>query len=267
MNRQNKSRIESFAKSGYVAKGMVYILVGVLTAMFAFGIGGEKASNTDALYQVKEFPGGSLLLGILATGLAGYALWRLTQAIKDTENKGTDAKGIGRRLAYAFSGLLYGSLAFLAFKIGLGNETSSGGSGSREKSVLSELLDHQYGKWVAIAIGLITIGNGLNQLRKAITSSFLKDVKGLPRDRFNFLKKAGQAGFAARGVVFCIIGFLFVRAAWRQNPQGAEGTEGAFTFLQTSPFGNVLLAIVAIGLVGYGIFMFVQAKYSDISID
>jgi hypothetical protein len=158
-------------------------------------------------------------------------------------------------------------MAFLAFKIGTGSETNNGGSRGREQSVATELLSQPFGKYLAIVIGLLTIGNGIYQLSKAVKASFMKDVTGLPSDKYNMLKKAGQAGFAARGIVFSIIGFIFVRAAWQQRPQDAEGTEGAFTFLQSSPFGNVLLAVVAIGLIGYGIFMFVQAKYSDISMD
>ncbi|RNI29104.1 DUF1206 domain-containing protein [Rufibacter latericius] len=266
MNGQRKHEIESLAKAGYVAKGIVYILVGALTAMSALGMGGKKASNSDALLQVKSFPGGSFLLGILAVGLLGYALWRFIQAIKDTENKGSDSKGMLKRIGYAISGLLYGSLAFVAFKMATGDGGGSGGGGSREKDMLSTLLDKPFGKYMAIIIGLIIIGKGLNQLYKGITASFMKDVTGLPRDRFDVLKKAGQAGFSARGIVFGIVGFLFVKAAWLQQPNKAGGTESAFSFLQTSPFGNLLLAIVALGLIGYGIFMFVQSRYSNISI-
>src|SRR5688500_7214541 len=112
MNPQRKHWIENLAKAGHVAKGLIYILVGALTAMAAFGIGGKKASSSDALFEVKSFPGGSFLLAILAVGLVGYSLWRFIQAIQDTENKGSDAKGIGKRLAYALSGLIYGSLAY-----------------------------------------------------------------------------------------------------------------------------------------------------------
>ncbi|KAA3438844.1 DUF1206 domain-containing protein [Rufibacter hautae] len=259
--------MESFAKAGYIAKGFIYILVGALTAMAAFGIGGKKASSSDALSQVKDFPAGGFLLSVLAVGLVGYSLWRFLQAIKDTEHKGSDAKGIGKRLAYAFSGLIYGSLAFAAFKLVSGSGGGSGSGGSKEKDLVSSLLDQPFGKWLVLLIGLITIGNGIRQLIKGTTASFMKDVKGLPRDRFDVLKKAGQAGFTARGIVFGIIGFLFIRAAWLQNPQEAGGTQSAFSFLQDSPFGNVLLGIVALGLIGYGVFMFVLAKYSDISVD
>ncbi len=234
--------------------------------MAALGMGGKKASNSDAFYQVRDYPGGGLLLGILAVGLVGYCVWRMTQAFYDTEHKGSKAKGIVKRISYAFIGLLYGSLAFLAFRILSGNGNNAGG-GTKEKDLVIGLLDKPFGKYLAIVIGLITIGNGLYQLYKGVTGSFMKEVRGLPRNQYNFLKKAGQAGYSARGIVFSIIGFLFVRAAWLQQPEKAGGTVSAFSFLQNSPSGNLLLAVVAIGLIGYGIFMFVQAKYSDISID
>ncbi|WP_066837653.1 DUF1206 domain-containing protein [Rufibacter ruber] len=266
MPSQKKKWVERYAKVGYAAKGIVYILVGALTAMAAIGIGGQKASNTDAFLQLKRLPGGGFLLGLLAAGLIGYSLWRFTQAILDTEDKGASTKAIGKRAAYAFSGFIYGSLAVVAFKIGLGSANNKK-DGSREEMVITELLQKPFGKWLAIAIGLLTIGNGLYQLKKAITKSFMKEVKNLPPQSYHFLEKSGRAGFASRGIVFCIIGYLFVSAAWHQNPKEAEGTKGAFTFLQTSPFGSWILAAVSVGLIGYGIFMFVQAKYSDISID
>ncbi|QHL86795.1 DUF1206 domain-containing protein [Nibribacter ruber] len=264
MQQQKKDWIIKYARVGYVAKGIVYCLIGILTAMYALGIGGEKASKTDAFMEVKELPGGSFLLGLIAAGLIGYSLWRFTQAIADTENKGTDFKGIGKRLAYAFSGLIYGSFAFVAFKIA----TNTGGgssNGSSQKTFLAELLDKPFGKYLAIIIGLITIGNGLLQLKRVITGSFMKDVHGMPQDQFRILERAGKIGYAARGVVFGILGYLFAKAAWNRNPSQAQDTEGVFGFLRDNPMGDFLLAAVAIGLVGYGIFMFVRARYSEIS--
>jgi hypothetical protein len=266
MSIKKKSWIKNYAKVGYLSKGIVYILVGSLTAMTAIGIGGEKASNTDAMLQINSLPGGGFLLILLGLGLAGYSLLRLIQAIRDTENEGKEAKGIGKRIAYAFSGLVYASFAFISFKIAIGQKNSSSG-GSKEKMAVAELLQKPFGKWIAIAIGLVMIGNGLYQIMKAYKGSFMKDINGLPGDQYRTLKKAGRAGFTARGIVFSIIGFLFVKAAWYNNPSSAEGTEGAFTFLQTSPFGSYLLGIVALGLVCYGLFMFVQAKYSNININ
>jgi hypothetical protein len=264
MLQNKKDWIVKYARVGYVAKGIVYCLIGVLTAMYALGIGGEKASKSDAFMEVKELPGGSFLLGLIAAGLIGYSFWRFTQAVADTENKGTDFKGIGKRIAYFISGLIYASIAYVAFKIAL---TNGGGSeeGESQKMFLAELLDKPYGKYLAIAVGLIVIGNGLVQLKRAITGSFMKDVHGMPQDQFRVLERAGKFGYAARGIVFGILGYLFVKAAWNRNPSQAESTEGAFDFLRDNPMGDVMLAAVAIGLLGYGIFMFVRARYSDIS--
>lgn len=264
MQQNKKDWIVKYAKVGYVAKGIVYCLIGILTAMYALGIGGEKASKSDAFMEIKELPGGGFLLGLVAAGLIGYSLWRFTQAIADTENKGTDFKGIGKRIAYFISGITYTAIAYLAFKIGLTNSGGSG-DGSSQKMFLAELLDKPFGKYLAIVVALIVIGNGLVQLTRAVTGSFMKDVHGMPQDQFMTLERAGRFGYAARGVVFAILGYLFMKAAWNRNPSQAESTEGAFDFLQANPMGHIMLAAVAIGLLGYGIFMFVRARYSDIS--
>ncbi len=205
------------------------------------------------------------MLALLGLGLVGYSVWRFIQAIKDTEDKGNEAKGLVQRVAFAVSGVLHGALAFLAFKIAIGSQNSSSG-GSREKEIASELLSSSWGKYAAIALGLIIVANGVYQIIKAYKGSFMKEVEGLPSGQYTTLKKAGKAGFTARGIVFAIIGFLFLRAVWSNNPNRAEGTEGAFTFLQTSPFGSYLLGVVALGLMCYGVFMLVQARYSTIQL-
>jgi hypothetical protein len=73
-------------------------------------------------------------------------------------------------------------------------------------------------------------------------------------------------GCVARGVVFCILGFLFVRAAIKANPREAQSTDGAFEFIKSN-FGNWVMAAVALGLFAYGVFMFVRAKHEKMNFD
>ncbi len=75
------------------------------------------------------------------------------------------------------------------------------------------------------------------------------------------IKHVGKVGLIARGVVVGIIGYLFLRAAIESNASKAGGTEGAFSFIQDSSYGSILLGIVAIGLACYGAYMLVKARY------
>ncbi|MFC6998141.1 DUF1206 domain-containing protein [Rufibacter roseus] len=264
MNSKQKEWIKNIAKLGYAAKGIVYFITGALTAAYALNMGGKKSSSTESLQFINTLTGGKFLLGVIGTGLLCYSVWRIIMAVRDTEEEGTSAKGTGKRIAFAFSGLLYGSLAFASFKYISGTGSSS--NGSNEKAITSKLLDLPFGKWLVILVGLITIGNGIYQIIKGVSGKYMKDISGLEADKRNALRKAGKVGFISRGIVFSIIGFLFVKAGWLHSASTAEGTSGAFSFLQTWPYGSWLLAAVAIGLMAYGFFMFVQAKYSNISI-
>src|SRR5690606_37238772 len=107
-----------------------------------------------------------------------YCLWKITEGIKDTRHKGTNAKGIVQRAAYVFSGLIYGSLAWVSFKIIVGKAQQSGGEDNQEM-ITSQLLDLSYGEWLVSLIGVITIGNGLYQISKGLKKSFMKEVSGL----------------------------------------------------------------------------------------
>ena len=107
------SGIRALARFGFAAKGTVYLLMGVLALLAATGQqGGQTADKKQAVLTLQSLPGGPVLLGLIAFGLLGYIVWRFTQAVVDTESKGSDAKGLGRRIGFAASGLLYASLAW-----------------------------------------------------------------------------------------------------------------------------------------------------------
>ena len=108
-------KLKKVARAGYLTKGVVYAIVGILTIMASFNLGGQKTSKLQVLEFLDKQPFGNVLLVLMALGLACYAAWRFIQATKDPENIGKDEKGKAKRFAYFVSALIYLGLAFLAF--------------------------------------------------------------------------------------------------------------------------------------------------------
>jgi len=260
--------VKQLAKLGLYANGTVYIIVGALAFMAAFEINGKTTGNAgkQSIFSfLLDQPFGKILVGLVVIGLICYAIWRLVQAIMDTEQKGKDAKGLARRIGYAFSGIVYGGLAFSGFKLLQGSGQSSGGSS--QQTLADTLLDKPYGQWLLGLIGLITIGLGFYEIYKGLSGKFLKNIKSaqIKSEWKDTLIRAGKIGYPARGIVWGIIGYLLLKAAINANAQEAGGTESAFQFLENSTFGSILLGAVALGLICYGIFMFVRGRYETIN--
>ena len=261
VNQNKDEAIEKLARFGLSAKGAVYLILGVLTAMAAFNVGGQKAGQGDVLKFIYGQPFGKVLLSILAIGLIGYVIWRFVQAFRDPENEGNDKKNIAKRAGYAGSGIIYAFLAYEAIKLIFQNGSS--GSGGGNKQIVSTLLEQPFGQ---ILVGIVAVGLFIKagtQIYKAVSGKFAKKIKSTdlePRIQ-NMVMKAGKVGFIARGVVAGIIGFLFLKAAIQANPNQAGGTESAFSFIQGNAYGSILLGIVAIGLACYGVFMIIKARY------
>ncbi|MCC3156528.1 DUF1206 domain-containing protein [Hymenobacter sp. 15J16-1T3B] len=254
--------IRTLARFGFAAKGVVYGILGALAVMAATNIdGGRTADKQQVLQTIQDMPLGRWLLGLVAFGLAGYVVWRLVQAIRDTEGKGNGAKGIATRIGYVASALGYAALAFVAGKAAFENTSADAGSGGTRQSMVAKLLEQPYGQWLVGAIGLFVIGIGVYQLIRAYSGSFAKHVNDsqLPAAQQRLVYRVGQLGYTARGIVWGILGYFLVRAALTANAQAAEGTEGAFDFLAS--LGQAPLLIVALGLVAYGLYMLVRAKY------
>ncbi|OON68352.1 hypothetical protein B0919_14485 [Hymenobacter sp. CRA2] len=254
--------LRTLARFGFAAKGIVYGILGALAVMAATGLnGGRTADKQQVLQTVQDMPLGRWLLGLVAFGLAGYVVWRLVQAIRDTEGKGNSAKGIATRIGYVASAVGYAVLAFIAGKAAFENTSAGGGGGNTRQSMVAKLLEQDYGQWLVGAAGLFVIGIGVYQLVRAYSGSFAKHVNSsqLPTEQQRLVYRVGQLGYTARGIVWGILGYFLVQAARHANASEAQGTEGAFDFLAS--IGRAPLLIVALGLVAYGLYMLVRAKY------
>jgi len=256
------SKLKKMARAGYIAKGSVYGITGVLTFLAAFNLGGQKAGQLEVLKFLDEQPFGNVLLIILGLGLLCYAAWRFVQSIEDPEGIGEDKKGTVKRIAFFISGLIYLGLAAMAIWRVIGSGGSQGSGGSSGKS--SSFLATETGLYLLGAVGLIIIGVGIYQFIRIYKKDFMKkfDFKSISEEkRRKTIKNSAYTGLASRGVLFLITGYFALHAAITSNPSEIKTTREAFSFLQDSSYGAWLLGLVAAGLVGYAVYMFMMAKY------
>jgi hypothetical protein len=252
--------VERAARLGFVAKGAVYAIVGLLAIQIPLGLGGATTDRQGALRTVAQQPFGEVLLLLLAAGLAGYALWRLAQAFADRDGEGTSPKGLAKRAGSLGRAVVYGSGALAAFALVAG--WGSGG-GSNEQQETAMVLGWPAGPWLVGAAGAGFLVAGAFNVYRSFTGKFRKDLKEsqMARAAQPWAIAVGVVGHAARGAVFALIGLFLVRAAVQYDPRETIGLDGALRKLAEQPYGGLLLGLVAAGLLAYALFCFVAARY------
>ncbi|EAW34753.1 DUF1206 domain-containing protein [Lyngbya sp. PCC 8106] len=253
--------VERLARFGYATKGAVYGLIGILAVMAAFTSGGKTTGTKGALRTIAAQPFGQILLILVAVGLVGYVIWRFVEAIKDPDHKGSDFKGIVTRLGYIISGLIYAGVAVNAALLAIGS--SSGGGGDSKQTGTARLLSQPFGQWLVGTLGALIIGLGFYYIYKAYKTKFRKklNLRELDYKQEKLVVNVCRFGITARGVIFTMLGFFLIQAARQFEPSKARGLDGALHTIAQQPYGKFLLAIAAFGLIAYGIYMLVQARY------
>jgi hypothetical protein len=253
------------ARLGYAAKGVVYLTVGLI-ALTGIG-GGKEASSRGAIATLAEQPAGAVLVFLIAVGLFGYAVWRLIEAATGAEGEGDDAKGIAKRLGHVGSGLAYAALGVFCVRLLLGGTSSGSGGGDRTDNWTARLLALPLGRALVVAVGLGVAGYGLYQLYRAARKNIGKRLAldGVGAENAQWVERVGRAGIGARGVVFVIIGGFLVQAARRSDASQAGGLPEALAAVERAPYGGVLLAIVALGLMAYGVYQLVNARWRRVA--
>ena len=256
---------EMIARFGYATKGIVYIVVGGVATLAALGLRGETTDVRGALQEIEEQPFGKAALATVAFGLVGYVLWRWVQALADTDHKGTKLKGILVRIGYFFSGAVYAGLAFTAAKVLIDVDEPDSSSDIQEHWI-GRVMAMPAGRTLIVIAGAATVGFGLYQIYKGFKAKFRKRLKlaEMSEGKIRLATWSGRIGYAARGLVFCIIGFFATQAALHFNPAEAQGLDEALATLARNYYGAWALFAVAVGLVFYGFYMLVESRYRKI---
>lgn len=253
---------EVLARAGFVARGLIYAIIGILAVKLATGNGGSSASQQGALKAIAHQPFGHALLLLTAIGLGGYALWRFVRAALGHGKEARDSTF--ERIAALGSGIVYAILCYVAVSILLGSGSGSG-SGSPNKAA-GGVLGWTGGTILVGFAGAVLIGIAGYQGYRGITHDFLKDSKTEemgPRTR-TWIEWIGTFGHLARMVVFALVGVFLIKAAIDYNPQKAVGLDGALAKLAHASYGPFLLGIVAAGLIAFGAYSLSDARYRRI---
>lgn len=255
---------QGLARWGLVSKGSLYLLVGVIAADVSIGGGERLRDRGGALATLTDTWYGKLLIGLLAIGLAGYAAWRFAEGVLGRPLEGGKKEGWLKRMGYFARAAWYLGLFAIALSA-LYGANEEGGS-REEDRVTARVLEFPLGRFIVAAVGLGILGAGAFNLWRGFTARFRKNLKlrkmsELEERAFTF---AGIVGHLARGVVFSLIGFFLVRAAWTYDPEEVVGLDGALAEILQRDYGDTLLGIVAAGLIAFGLYCYAEARYREV---
>lgn len=258
-------RLTVVARLGFAARGLVYILIGWL-ALDAAISGHEAADNQGALGSLADTQLGRIILAFCALGFAGYAFWRLTEAVMDPADRSQTLKGRFERAAYVASAGANISLSIIAGKLAFQQARAQSGSPGDEsaQSWSAWLLAQPGGVPLLILVGLLLFATAAAQAIKAYKARFDELNGQVPAP--DYVRWIGRLGYGARALVFATIGWLLISAALNYQPEQAGGLGEALDKMRTQPKGAVILGIVGIGLGLFGIFSLLEARFRNLKV-
>lgn len=244
----HESNFQRFARLGFAARGFLYMLIAALVIL---------TGDTEDLTGALEFVGhglGKALLVIIALGMAGYGLWRLSDAAFGMESGRNRWKAWAKRIGAATSGAIYCWLAFKAARIILANPPS----GNESQQHAAEALNLPAGDMLLYLAAAILAGAGAVQLYKAAGATFVHHLDGDVAKRW-WIRWLGRTGYAARGIIFLTIAYMLLRSGLDRSAAEAGNLGNAMDWLY-SPIRQ----LVAAGLLLFGLFSIIEALYRPI---
>jgi Domain of Unknown Function (DUF1206) len=257
----NSRALEVAARAGFVARGGIYLLIGIIALQIGLGQGGQ-ADRGGALAQIAAKSYGTFVLWLLVVGFAGLALWRFSEAAFGAV--GPDGHETGERLKSLARAVLYSFFFVSTLQLVTGTSASATANGnSQSKALTARVMSHSGGRLVVGLVGVVVLVIGVLLAREGWTKEFLKrmNLRGAPAGTRTLVEKLGVVGGVARGAVTALAGVFLVVAAVRFSPSKAEGIDGSLRAFAHTPLGPFLLILVALGLVAFGLFSWCEARW------
>lgn len=245
------------AKSGYAARGVIYLIIGTMAILKALGEGGDSTDSKGALSKLLDAPGGQAMLWVMAAGLVCYSAWRFCQAILDADDHGKSCKGIIVRGGLLASCITHLGLAYYA---GMAAYQRTQDEGGGKEALVGKIMGWPAGRFIVAGLGLAIIGAGVAHALKAHKEKYEKHFV-ISRSTMDKLEPICKFGLYCRSVVFAIIGSMILYAAFTQDADDAGGLREVLDAAAGQPFGTALLGAMAGGLFAFGLYSIFEAIF------
>jgi hypothetical protein len=241
----------------------VYVLVGGLALLALAGVLTDMADEDRMVLVVMDIPGGAFVIWAIVAGLAGYTVWRVIETLADPYDFGKDWVGLAKRTGVGLSGLGYGLLAFSAARIALAEGTDGEESEQEQQLFVAQVLDWPAGVWIVGGAGVILAIVAVIQLVLLIRREYMVEIDrdGLSPALCNVVHGLAWWGYLARGVILTVLGYFLLRAALTLDPEEVGDTDTAFDTIGGGWVGDTAFAIVALGTIAFGAYMYMCAIY------
>lgn len=258
---EDSKPVAGMARFGLCGRGLIYLVVGVLALQVAAG-GRGRVDRTGALEAVRHKPLGGVLLVVLAFAFAGYAGWRLVEAAAGHRDERDGRSRLVKRLASLGRGVLYASFAVTTVRFLLTSDASH----DKTRPLTSRVMGWPGGQWAVAVVGVVLIAGGGVLAFRGATQKFLEklDLRGAPRAAELTAAGAGLVGMVSRGILVGLVGAFLVQAAWTYDPDKAKGLDASLKSLAHEPLGGVLIAALGVGLLCFGAWSFLEARYRKV---
>lgn len=250
--------VRALGRAGFVARGVVYLLIGWITLLIAVQHKALAADRSGALELIAGQPLGSVLLWFLVAGFGGMALWRLSQAIYPLPGK----RGAGSRAASLLRAALYAvaCVSTLSFTV---TRRPSGSTNQTSRDFTAGAMAHPGGQVLVALVGSALIIGGLALAWRGVNRSFAKDLKPgtMSAAKRRWVLRLGMVGNIARGILIAAVGGFMLDAAVSFDPARAKGVDAALRSFAAASYGPVLLVLMAIGLAAFGLYSWGEARW------
>jgi Domain of Unknown Function (DUF1206) len=257
-----RMRARPLARIGCVSIGTVYVLVGSLALLALSGRLIEAADEERVVQLLLDIPGGALVIWGIVVGATAYVAWRIIEAVSDPYGFGAGWRGLTRRFALASSAIGYALIGFTTARIALGSSNAARDAAEEQQQlIVGQVLGWPGGELLIGIAGAVLAVVGVTQFVLVARRAYATEIRIEPQTELgervtHFL---AWYGYSARGVILCVLAWFLLDGAISSDPNAVGDTDTAFDFIGGGILGDSAFAVVAVGTIAYGIFMYMNA--------
>ena len=260
------------SRLGLVCRGTVYLLVGYLAFRLALGARGRTGAPASAAGAVQEAVApawGRVPLVLLVAGLGAYALTQFLEAVFRPSHAKSAADRWRQRAVSSWGCLLYSAFCLSTARLLMGSplKQTAQSEQRQDTDVTATLLRTGWGRVLLILVGVLVVAAAVEVGRRSFWLDFRErfTTEHMSRALAILTRVLGGFGCIARSVVFVLVGVFIIKAAVLSSAKQVKGLDAVFRSVAGSAYGSWLLALLACGLICYGLYCLLEARYRDLT--